>query len=255
MDIQKCYRILKVEADAEWPEIKRSFHRLAREHHPDRNAGNRDSEERFKAISTAYETLEKWNQSRQFSYRVYNTRMAPANDDRFQASDEEAAPSRWPDRLWARLRDYEQRWLELDIEKEVTVDPAIASTGGTIKVKNSSGSFEVQVPRDTRNDTQLRIPGKGEAGLFHRGRGDLLLNIKVQPSRTRTSGVAEFFYHVKVSPEQLKNPIVRTLQTHQGPIRYRFPRNAKDGQSFVLKSKPHLSSGKAHHHIVVIDTL
>ena len=254
MDIQKCYRILKVEADAEWPEIKRSFHRLAREHHPDRNAGNRDSEERFKAISTAYKTLEKWNQSRQFSYRVY-TQVAPANDDPSQTFEENAHPSRWPDRLWGWLRDYEQRWLELNVEKEVTVDPAIASAGGTIRVKNSSGSFEVQVPRDTRNDTQLRIPGKGEAGLFHRGRGDLLLKIKVQQPRARTSGVAEFFYHVKVSPEQLENPTVRTLQTHQGPIRYRFPRNATDGQSFVLKSRLRSPSGKTHHHIVVIDTL
>ena len=72
MDIQECYRILNVEQGAEWVDVKKSFHRLAWEYHPDRNAGNRASEEKFKEISHAYQTLERWIESHQFSYRVYS---------------------------------------------------------------------------------------------------------------------------------------------------------------------------------------
>lgn len=39
MDIQECYRVLGVDQGAEWAEVRKSFYRLAKECHPDRNAG------------------------------------------------------------------------------------------------------------------------------------------------------------------------------------------------------------------------
>ncbi len=51
------YEILGVPRDASNDEIKRVFRRLARQYHPDLNPGDKQAEEKFKAIGEAYEVL------------------------------------------------------------------------------------------------------------------------------------------------------------------------------------------------------
>jgi len=52
-----CYEVLGVARDATAEEIKRAYRRMAREHHPDVNPGNKEAEARFKEIAAAYEVL------------------------------------------------------------------------------------------------------------------------------------------------------------------------------------------------------
>ena len=51
------YELLQVERTADEKAIKSAYRKLALECHPDRNPGCKDSEERFKAISQAYDCL------------------------------------------------------------------------------------------------------------------------------------------------------------------------------------------------------
>ncbi len=51
------YQVLGVNRNASEDEIKKAYRRLALKHHPDRNAGNREAEEKFKDLSEAYEVL------------------------------------------------------------------------------------------------------------------------------------------------------------------------------------------------------
>ena len=51
------YRVLGVSKDATDAEIKRTYRKLARQHHPDRNPGDAAAEERFKAIQAAYDQI------------------------------------------------------------------------------------------------------------------------------------------------------------------------------------------------------
>ncbi len=51
------YRILGVGKNASEEEIKKAYRKLARQYHPDRNAGDKQAEERFKEISQAHDIL------------------------------------------------------------------------------------------------------------------------------------------------------------------------------------------------------
>ncbi|HHE6470956.1 TPA: molecular chaperone DnaJ [Providencia rettgeri] len=51
------YEVLGLERNASEKDIKRAYKRLAMKHHPDRNQGDKDSEDKFKEIKEAYEIL------------------------------------------------------------------------------------------------------------------------------------------------------------------------------------------------------
>ena len=57
MSDQDYYEILGVGRDASPEKIKAAYRKLAIKHHPDKNRGNKESEERFKEATEAYEVL------------------------------------------------------------------------------------------------------------------------------------------------------------------------------------------------------
>jgi DnaJ-class molecular chaperone len=57
MDYKDYYAVLGVPRTASAADIKKAYRKLAREHHPDRNAGNKEAERRFKEANEAHEVL------------------------------------------------------------------------------------------------------------------------------------------------------------------------------------------------------
>jgi molecular chaperone DnaJ len=55
--LNDLYNILGVSRNATDDDIRKAYRRLAREHHPDMNEGDKESENRFKQLSKAYEVL------------------------------------------------------------------------------------------------------------------------------------------------------------------------------------------------------
>jgi molecular chaperone DnaJ len=51
------YQVLGVPKTSTQDEIKKAYRKLAHQHHPDKNQGNKDSEAKFKEINNAYEVL------------------------------------------------------------------------------------------------------------------------------------------------------------------------------------------------------
>ena len=55
--MNEYYEILGITNDASHDDIKKSYRKLAKEYHPDKNQGDKQAEEKFKEISEAYSTL------------------------------------------------------------------------------------------------------------------------------------------------------------------------------------------------------
>ena len=65
------YEILGIERGATEAEVKKAYRKLARQHHPDRNPGDKGAEAKFKEVQEAYDTLrnkEKRAQYDQFGH-------------------------------------------------------------------------------------------------------------------------------------------------------------------------------------------
>lgn len=60
--------ILGLKENASEDDIKKAFRKLAAEHHPDKNAGNKESEEKFKRINSAYQELTNPKQEREVPF-------------------------------------------------------------------------------------------------------------------------------------------------------------------------------------------
>ena len=57
MEYKDYYSILGVPKGADEAEVKKAYRKLAKQHHPDRNPGDKAAEAKFKEISEAYEVL------------------------------------------------------------------------------------------------------------------------------------------------------------------------------------------------------
>jgi molecular chaperone DnaJ len=64
--MKDLYEVLGVKKDASADEIKKAYRKLARQHHPDKNPGDKAAEERFKEIQSAYDVLSDPEKRKQY---------------------------------------------------------------------------------------------------------------------------------------------------------------------------------------------
>lgn len=87
MSKRDYYEVLNIARSASGDEIKKAYRRMAMQYHPDKNAGNKQAEERFKEISEAYEVLsdpDKRQRYDQFGHAGVKSSFGPGGFDFFR---------------------------------------------------------------------------------------------------------------------------------------------------------------------------
>ncbi|WGF89664.1 DnaJ C-terminal domain-containing protein [Marinivivus vitaminiproducens] len=245
------YRVLNVGRDADQATIKKAYRKLAKEFHPDHNAGNAAAEKRFKEISAAYDILGDADKRARFDRGEIDAegrergpfgsggfgggfRQGRQQAGGFAESDIESVLN---ELFGGRFGGGRGR-AGTDVRATLAIDFLDAALGGRQRVTLPGGrTVEVTVPAGAESSQVLRLKGQGESGFGGGPSGDMLIEISVRPhARYRREGLD---IHVD-QPVPLAVAIHGgrlAVPTIHGEVRVRVAPGTDSGQTLRLRGK------------------
>jgi DnaJ-class molecular chaperone len=254
------YAVLGVPRTASEDEIRRAYRKLAKKHHPDLNHGDARAEERFKAVSSAYDLLSDAEKRRRFdageidangTERGYARRPgggwagtgSGAGGTRYQRTDSYDAFTDAGDlddilrgmfgQGGARTAGGKGR----DISYTLRVDFRRAAEGGETTVTLADGrSLKVTLPVGLTDGQTIRLRGQGEKGL--RGvPGDALIEVRIVPDPVLERDGNDIRMTLPVSLQEAVLGGRVEVPTLVGPVMLTIPKGSNSGAVLRLKGK------------------
>jgi DnaJ-class molecular chaperone len=247
------YEVLGVEKTASTDEIRTSYRKLAKKLHPDLNPGNKQAEEQFKEVSSAYDLLSDADKRAKFDRGEIDASGAERPQQRYYkdfASDadhvytdasgfEDFATG---DDLFAEiLRRQAQARANApgaDMHYRLAVDFLEAVNGGTMRLSvPDGGTLEVKIPAGIADGQVLRLRGKGAPGRGTGKPGDALVEISVRPHRFFTREGDDIHVELPITLNEAVLGGEVPVPTPTGPVMMRVPKHSNTGATLRLKGK------------------
>jgi molecular chaperone DnaJ len=185
------YQVLGLDKKATADEIKKKYRSLARDLHPDKNQGDPAREEKFKAVSEAYDILSDSKKRAEYDEaRAMFERggfRAPTGGG-FQGGDfSDLFGGGNPQDIFANLfgggmRRGPRKGADLQTEATITFKESVFGTTLDLRL-NSDGTgpqnISARVPAGVNDGAKIRVKGKGAPG--EAGPGDLFIELHVKP--------------------------------------------------------------------------
>jgi molecular chaperone DnaJ len=186
------YQVLGVDKKATADEIKKKYRSLARDLHPDKNQGNAALEEKFKAVSEAYDILSdskkraEYDEARSLFER--GGFRAPTGGGQYQNADfSDLFGGGNPQDIFANLfggggRRGPRKGADLQTESTITFKESVFGTTLDLKLNtdgNGPQNISARVPAGVNDGAKIRVKGKGAPG--EAGPGDLFIQLHVKP--------------------------------------------------------------------------
>jgi len=265
------FRVLGVERSADADTIKRAFRKLARQYHPDVNPGDSSAEGRFKEISEAYEVLSDPDKRRRYEqFGQYWSQMGgpagggPAGFDvdfgrygnfddfindllgRFAGGASGGVPggfgSGFPGGFSAGFGGPGMaggRGVAPNLDAEATISlgfsEAFRGCERTLAVNDER--VQVRIPAGVRPGSRLRLKGKGNLQPGTGRRGDLYLNLQLQPHPVWRLDGEQLRAELPLSLDELALGGEVTVATPDGDATVQVPPGMTLGRSLRLKGK------------------
>lgn len=208
------YEVLGVDRKADADDIKKAYRKLAKKYHPDTNAGDSQSEQKFKEITEAYTILsdkEKRKLYDQFGHAAFDG-SEPQNggyyqnagytgnmghdyrEYHFEGGDmDDIFGSIFGDMFQGNAgggfrghgfhnANFKRKGADLKAEISVSFDEAVFGCEKMITLTDDNGkvqSLKVRIPAGIETGKSVRLRGKGRAGSGGGENGDLLLRVTV----------------------------------------------------------------------------
>ncbi len=243
------YDVLGIPRTADDREIRQAFRKLARQHHPDVNPGDKTAEEKFKLINEAHSVLseadsrkkydrygDNWAQADQLDQAAAQARRRPAEPSTFtwSAPSTKAPPST---SSGGASNIFEQLFRNIgqDIRRPASTEYPVALTleeafQGAARVMELTGGrrIEVKIPAGVDNASKVHIPaGGGKDAGFN-------LVVSVRPHSTFQRKGRDLYREIDVSLEDAILGAEVTVPTLSGRVALTIPPETQNGQRFRM---------------------
>ncbi|ADY56120.1 chaperone DnaJ domain protein [Syntrophobotulus glycolicus DSM 8271] len=284
MDFKDYYSVLGVAPTADIKEIKKKYKELAKKYHPDKNPGDKKSEEKFKEVNEAYQAVgdpakrQKYDELRQ-DYQHWQNQGGRGSYDwgAWQAAPNSGTYSRTmsPEDFSDLFGEYggysdffsnifgmggkgfsygaaqqgrrSRKGNDLEGEIEISLEEAFQGTTRLINI-GPNRRIQAKVPPGVRDNSKIRLAGQGKEGVNGGQRGDLFLKIRIapHPSFIRENDDLSLTVPVDFYTAVLGGEI--KVKTINGEVKFNLPANTQNGKSIRLKGKgmPILKDPKNH---------
>lgn len=259
------YKILGVAKDASDADIKKAYRKLARQHHPDTNAGNAASERKFKDISEAYSVLSDPDERQQYdAIRAMGSgaRFAPGGTGATNGGFEDMFGGLFTGNTGRHAGGFNpsaggippefadlfggfggapgfQRAPQKGADRTASTSISFAGSirGTTIGLREPSGEvIDVRVPAGIKDGQKVRVRGKGQPGPA--GNGDLVVSVSVQPHAFYSRDGDNLRIHVPVTfPEAALGADIEVPTIDGEKVKVRVPAGTPSGRTLRVKGK------------------
>jgi molecular chaperone DnaJ len=182
------YQILGVTKSADGAAIKKQYRKLARELHPDKTKGDKKLEDRFKAVSEAYDILSDDKKRREYddAREAFKSGRVPPNmqgGQGFNGGDFTDMFGPGGDIFSSLFGGARQRHgADLQTEASILFKDAINGTELNLRLQpqgSAAMNITTRVPAGIKDGAKIKIKGRGAPGAA--GPGDLYVTVHVTP--------------------------------------------------------------------------
>ena len=254
------YQELGVSRSASADEIRKAFRKLAKQHHPDTNPGNKAAEERFKQVSAAFDILGDAEKRKKFdageidadgreTMRGFGGGGGPfgqqgnawGGQGRYSETMEGGDLGDLFSEILGRrggggggFGGFSQRGSDVRAKLEIELEEAIH--GAKKRIAFSDGrTIDVTSPKGAEEGQTLRLKGQGSPGRG--GPGDAFIELVMRPHPIfRREGEALVMDLPVSIPDAVLGGKV-DARTPDGAVTLTIPKGANSGQSLRLKGK------------------
>lgn len=260
---RNLYDVLGVQKGAPKDEIKKAYRKLTKTLHPDLNPGNAKAEERFKAVSAAYDILGKDKKRGQYDRGEIDeggAEKAPQYTRQphgFQGRGGPADMGDMGDIFSQMFRDRQsqsrQSFAGQDQRYNMTITFIEAALGGKKQVQMADGALNVTIPQGIEDGKTIRLKGKGQLGYGGGPAGDALIQIAVTPDLVFTRDDLNINLTLPITLYEAALGGKVEAPTLHGMVGLKIPKGSRTGQTMRLKGRGiEMRSGKKGDQMVTL---
>jgi len=248
------YETLGVKPDASEGDIRAAYRKLAKELHPDLNPGNREAEEKFKAVAAAYDLLRDADKRERFDRGEIDASGAERPRQQYYRDFQEPGASEHPYSSAAGHADFDDVLSEIfgahgegraqfrmrgpDLHYRLPIDFLDAVNGASKRIGLPDGStLDVKIPAGTDDGQVLRLRGKGAPGIGGGPPGDALVTVVISPHPYFRRNGDDIELELPVTWREAILGARIEVPTPEGRVRMKVPRPANSGTRLRLPGK------------------
>lgn len=261
MKYKDYYKILGLSRDASQDEIKRAYRKLARKYHPDVSKES-DAEARFKEVNEANEVLKdpqkraaydelgsNWQAGQDFRPPPGAGRGGFRQEFRFDSGDMGQFSDFFSSMFGGMRGDpmgggagfRSSRGGDRNASIRITLEEAYQ--GGNRRLRLDSPetggqrTLNVRIPAGVTSGQKIRLSGQGDPGMMGGPKGDLFLEVNIQPHKLFETDGRDVHLHLPVTPWEAALGATISVPTLGGAVNLKIPPGSKSGRKMRLKGR------------------